>query len=116
MPWNREYVERNIYRLPTGGYQIVVDMHGTRVKERRPTLSEARTCRDFYHNQRGGRKRDWNVTGMSFANKTGYLPDDVISHRNEIRGMIEKAKRSKVIREGREYTLLRLPDGPMGAT
>ena len=109
-------IERSIWRRTGGTYGVMVWNGSTNVRGSFKTLKEARKFREEIVQQRNrikgrfGVVRDKNVFGIKHIHRTGYLSDDVIDHRTSLRNQIESAPRYTVYRDGREFTLITLPE------
>jgi hypothetical protein len=111
-------VEKGIWKRANGRYTVRVRGNGGRagamIRKTFDTLKDAREFRNSASGKRlytkNGRKIDWKVSGVRQINNTGYVPTDVLESRHQIKEIIANSPRKTVLRDGRKYTLVVLPD------
>lgn len=106
-------VEPCIYRRNNGRYAVRVRLSNTtEPRQTFDTLKEARKYRDEMRAARPKpqRKRTEAISGKANFHRTGYVPEDTLTHKNTLRSFIAEAPRSTVYRDGREFTLVALPE------
>ena len=96
-------VEPSILKRQGGTYAVSVGANWVIHRKSFPTLAEARAFKREIIASR--KKREYRRGEIDLAG-------DVTEERQEIRKQIKSAPKTKVNREGRDFTLVKLPDDP----
>lgn len=99
-------VESGIYRREGGTYAVEVSANHSTFNKSFPTLKEARAYKQEVINSR--KKREKRIYRRATVN---YSAEETAT-RDAARALLKDAPRSKVKRDGRDFTLVKLPPDP----
>lgn len=107
--WNGPRVASGIYQRPGGTFNVAISVKNQTRKASFPTLEEAIAWRDEQKRERvPPRKRAFSV-GIESVHRSTWEPADYEIDRQNIREQLKKSPKTTTVRDGREFTLVRLP-------
>ena len=109
-----ELVATGVYRRPSGTFYVKI-VAGKRTHQKSfSSLREAIAWRDEQRGNQTTPRRAFSV-GINALHRSTWMPEDVREDHENARRQIASANRSTVERDGREFTVVHLPDATTAA-
>ena len=112
--WNGVRVAPGIFRRAGGTFNVAISVKNQTRKASFPTLEQAIAWRDEQKGNRVPSRRAFSA-GIGALHRSTWMPEDVREDHENARRQLASANRSTVERDGREFTVVHLPDATTAA-